>query len=249
MLHAATLTDYCTTFVGYGQWRAPVWFVGIEEAGGKTESSVTNHLGAWQKRTRKDLESAPEFYPTTGNNDWHGGNATLQPTWTQLTRMLLIAQGKSDSHSAILDYQRSRLGSMDGETCLLELFPLPSPNFNTWKYAEWSDIAWLRSRQTYEENISNQRVLLLRRRIDACRPLVVVFYGSSQLKYWQQIMGAGTYARPIADKLIAHERDNIAYFVTRHPADPKLGQQRDDYFREIGCFFHDKYRQRFLCRE
>jgi hypothetical protein len=246
MLTAATLIDYCTTFFGYGHWRAPVWFVGIEEAGGKTESSVTKHLAAWHERTRKDLESAPEFYPTTGNNNWHGRNATLQPTWTQLTRMLLIAQGKPDLSSAILDYQRDRLGSMDGETCLLELFPLPSPNFDIWKYAEWSDISWLRNRQVYEQNIGKKRVLLLRQKIDIYRPRVVIFYGSSQLKYWQQIMGAGTYQRPLPNKLIAHERDNIALFVTKHPSDPKLGQQRDDYFREIGRFFHYKHRQRFL---
>jgi len=121
------------------------------------------------------------------------------------------------------------------------LFPLPSPNVATWNYANWSESAWLRSRQIYEQHVVNQRISLIRKRIDACRPRVVIFYGDGQLKYWRQIIGAGTYARPIPHKLIAHKRDNIVFFITRHPADPKLGHQRDDYFREIARFFCDNY--------
>jgi uracil-DNA glycosylase len=125
---------------------------------------------------------------------------------------------------------------------------LPSPNLATWNYADWSKLPWLRSRQAYEQSITKQRILLLRQKIDACQPRVVIFYGDGQLKHWRQIMGAGTYARPITDKLIAHERDDIAFFVTRHPADPMLGPRRDDYFREIGRYFRDTCGARFLCR-
>ena len=103
MLNNATLTDFCATFAGYGHWRAPVWFVGIEEGGGRTESAVANHLGAWHNRGRKDLESAPEFFLASGKDAWHGDNAMAQTTWTQLIRMLLIAQGKPHSQSDILD--------------------------------------------------------------------------------------------------------------------------------------------------
>jgi hypothetical protein len=247
MLNNAMLTDYCATFAGYGQWRAPIWFIGIEEAGGQTEAAVASHLNTWHQRKRKDLESAPEFYPASGKAAWHDGNAIPQPTWAQLIRMLLLSQGTLDSPRAILDYQRNRLGSTEGETCLLELFPLPSPNLATWNYADWSESPWLKCRQTYEQHVINQRISLLRQRIDAWRPRVVIFYGDGQLKHWRQIMGAGTYTRPIRDKVIAHARDNISLFVTKHPTDPNLSPQRDDYFREMGHFFHDNYGDRFFC--
>lgn len=247
MLDSATLTDFCATFTGYGHLRAPVWFIGIEEAGGKTESAVANHMATWQKRGRKDLESAPEFYPASGNDAWHG-DGTPQPTWTQLIRMLLIAQGKADSPAAILNYQLTRLGATDGETCLLELFPLPSPKLAIWNYKDWSELPWLQGREAYEQKIVHHRIGLLRQKIDAGRPRTVIFYGDGKLKHWRQIMGAGTYARPIPDKLIAHVRDDIAFFVIRHPADPKLGSEQDDYFREIGRYFRDNYGVRFLGR-
>jgi hypothetical protein len=247
MLNPSALNNYIGSFFGYGRWSAPIWFVGIEEAGGGTERELEQRLAVWAARRTKELEDAPHFYPVSGNAAWHDGHATLQPTWTQLIRMLLIAQGKPDSPSAILDYQRNRLGTVDGETCLLDLFPLPSPNLATWHYADWSELPWLQSRTAYEKMVLSQRIPLLRQRIDHYQPRVVIFYGDGQLKHWQQFMGAGTYARPIADKLIAHERDKTVFFVTKHPADPKLGSQRDDYFREIGRYFRNTCGAKVFC--
>ena len=78
------------------------------------------------------------------------------------------------------------------------------------------------------------------------RPRVVISCGDGQLKHWRQIMGSGDYPRPIPQKLIAHERDGIAFFVTIHPTHPDLRPVTDDYFREIGRFFHDHHVARFL---
>ena len=126
LLDESRLVDYCTTFFGYGHWAAPVWFIGIEEAGDDTK--IVQRLDEWNKRNRNDIEDAPSFYPSLqGNAEWHGLAAIPQPTWTQLIRMLLIAQGKDDSPDHVLDYQRHHLGTADGETCLLELLPLPWP--------------------------------------------------------------------------------------------------------------------------
>ena len=58
-------------------------------------------------------------------------------------------------------------------------------------------------------------------------------------------MGPGDYERPIAGKLISHERDGIRFFVTTQPADPALRPGVDDYFREIGQFLRANYAERF----
>jgi hypothetical protein len=42
-LNNATLTDYCAATAGCGQWFLPVWFVGIEEASGKSKEAVHGH--------------------------------------------------------------------------------------------------------------------------------------------------------------------------------------------------------------
>jgi hypothetical protein len=249
MLNPSALNNYIGSFFGYGRWSAPIWFVGIEEAGGRTEREIEQRLAVWAVRGKKELEDAPTFYPKSGNAAWHGGNATLQPTWTQLIRMLLIAQGKPDSPSAILDYQRNRLGTADGETCLLELFSLPSPNLATWNYADWSELPWLQSRNAYEQKVLSQRITLLHQRIDHYQPRVVIFYGDGQLKHWRRIMGNGNYPRPIPNRLISHAYDNIKFFVTKHPTNPELQFSCDDYFRDIGCYFRTNCGARFLPRK
>ena len=241
MLNEIHLADYCATFLGYGNWKAPVWFIGIEEAGGHNESSAATHIRTWHERGRASLDSAPEFCRASGIHQWHGNDAQSQSTWSQLIRLLLVAQGKPDSPAAILNYQRTRLGAANGETCLLELFPLPSPNVRAWNYGKWSQLTWLQTRETYEGHIAADRVKMLRQKIDLYKPRLVIFYGSSQLKHWQKIMGSGTYARPIADKLIANERDGAAFFVIKQPAAFWHRIKRDDYFREIGRYFNKNY--------
>jgi len=246
LLPAELLSDYAQTFFGYGRWEAPVWFVGIEAGGGKDIQTVHDRLQAWAASGHNnDLEDAPSFHSASNNTLWHQPDATLQSTWKQLIRMLLLARGLDDTDNALRHYQRTKLGTATGETCLVELLPLPSPGRNDWNYSAWSDLPWLQTRAAYEQKILSHRISLLRERINHHRPRVVIFYGDGQLKHWQRIIGSGTYQRPIADKLIAHERDGIAFFVTRHPTHPDLRMTGDNYFQEIGRFFHDHHGERF----
>lgn len=58
MLPDGLLTDYASNFYGFGTWCAKIWFVGIEEAGGKLESDVQARLEAWERSKCRDLEDA-----------------------------------------------------------------------------------------------------------------------------------------------------------------------------------------------
>ena len=97
---------YCKQFFGYGRWDAPVWFVGLEEAGAGTPAELHARLTAWDQRGRRELEDAPAFYPACGQAQWHGPNAALQPTWRQLIRILLLARGEPVNDAALLEYQK-----------------------------------------------------------------------------------------------------------------------------------------------
>lgn len=78
------LRDYANNFYGYGSWDAKTWFVGIEEAGGKDFHEIDHRLEMWEKRGRRDLEDACEFYPECRESRWHGVKAIPQRTWKQL---------------------------------------------------------------------------------------------------------------------------------------------------------------------
>ena len=148
---------------------------------------------------------------------------------------------KPDGAYRPLTYQRTRLGIPSGETCLLELFPLPSPSVRVWNYGKWTTLPWLQTRPAYEQRIVAQRIAAIRTKIDLCKPPVVIFYGSSQLKYWRRIMGPGTYACPIPDKLIAHERGGTAFFVIKQLGAFWHRAKRDEYFRKISRYLHQHH--------
>ncbi|MBC8136283.1 MAG: hypothetical protein H8F28_10385 [Fibrella sp.] len=38
--------EFCNGFLGYGNLSAPLWFIGMEEGGGKSESEIAARLDA-----------------------------------------------------------------------------------------------------------------------------------------------------------------------------------------------------------
>jgi len=246
-LDDATVTDYCNKFLGFGRGKAPVWFVGIEEAGGWTVEDVQNRLRAWHEHGRKRLEDAPRFYPASGITTWHELHAQFQPTWKKLIRMLLLAKGKLDTDEAIFDYQRNHLGAADGEACIVELLPLPSPTTGDWNYAEWSSLPWLRSRNHYVQAIRAGRENELRLQISEHEPKAVIFYGLelpgrlSLLPGWSSIAG-GRFDQAIRDEQILLWRRNVntSFFVTRHPS-----AESNEYFCKIGRFLRENHGNSF----
>lgn len=244
-IDSALVTNYVDSFYGFGNWGTKIWFIGIEEAGGWRQRDIHQRLQVWDRNGRAELEDAPTFYPESGNGRWHGPTAGLQPTWAQLIRMLFVARGAPTTNEAILDYQRQHLGSRNGEICLAELLPLPSPGVKEWHYSKWSKLRWLESRERYYAHLLVARAAGLARRIRERKPEVVIFYGTTFLKTWSCISGAN-WAQAIQRKLLHYTNGRTNFFVTKHPLDPALESGRDSYFQEIGNFLHQNHAKRFV---
>jgi hypothetical protein len=235
VLPDALVEDYVDKFYGFGTWNAKTWLIGIEEAGGWTEHNIHQRLEVWKQNGSRDLEDAPIFYPASGNPGWHGASASIQFTWNQLIRMLLVGRGKGDSEAGILTYQRDRFGQFGGNECILELLPLPSPSTSDWKYGEWSNLRWLKSRNGYQNYVLLNRALALQKRIEEHKPKVVIFYASTWHRLWG-LIARGVWTQAIPGKLMTVEHDDISFYVTRHPR-----SETDDYFRQIGVFLKRKH--------
>jgi hypothetical protein len=222
--------------------------LGSRKRGGGWSPKLKKRLDIWTSRAQKELEDAPTFYPAAGNYAWHGESATSQATWKKLICMLLLARGERDDDKSILNYQRTQLGSVSGDTCLADLLPLPSPDTATWNYNRWSDSPELSSRHAYLAHVLNPRVDALKRRCASCRPLVVIFYGlqladgTKLLPLWSRIAG-GWFDQAFEGRKILLCRRNLHtdFFVTRHPV-----SEGDAYFREIGCFLRDHHSTQLL---
>jgi hypothetical protein len=239
---------FCKQFFGYGRWDAPVWFVGIEEAGAGTPEELQARLLAWDQRGRRELEDAPVFYPACGQPQWHGPNASLQRTWRQLMRMLLLARGEPVEEDALLEYQKHTLGAFPGHVCLTELSPLPAPNHLAWPYANRLDLpAWVRSREQFMQTVAAGRIATLREKIALHHPRAVVFYFWKHRQSAEAVAG-GEFRPVIPEQLLGLKRNGMAYFITGHPAARYLPDP-DAYFAGLGRYFHEHCRDLFAIQQ
>ncbi|MGH1395703.1 MAG: hypothetical protein ACRAVC_16995, partial [Trichormus sp.] len=172
------------TFYGYGNYQGKDWFIGMEEAGGDFED-VKHRINIWAKREEKEIDDVAEYHIKMGWPEGFQEGAAIQPTWKGLIRIVLSAEEKENiTRENIRQYQIHQLGREEKETCLLELFPLPSPSIKDWIYGKYSRLPYLCDRQTYEQYCLNKRINHIAQRIKERQPKAVVFYGKLYEYYW-----------------------------------------------------------------
>ena len=210
------LGRYIDTFYGYGNYAGDWWLVGMEEGGGNTADEVTTRLRLWDERGRKELEDVNMFSSSPELAKWFTQKPPLQSTWRGLIRLILSAEKRPTDAETARAYQGTELGRVGGNTCILELMPLPSQSVGHWIYGEHSARPELRDRQTYLEQVAPRRVQHLRERIKTHRPKAVIFYSRNYQSWWEKIAGTpfGGVVEPGVQLLKTGE---TLFVMTRHP--------------------------------
>lgn len=224
-------------FLGYGILKNSIWFIGMEEG-----FDDSGKQGNWKENLKKRFEATNKKEVVDIYNDMEGvtdhtkwfenpeklkKKPSLQTTYKELVRILLIIKGDADEkiidRDIIRKFQKDDLGKTDKkelpEHCLLELMPLPSPSTRKWIYKEFA-ISSLENRQDYEEKFTSLRASLYNKKFEEYNPKVVIFYGTSLLKYWQNIVGEDNLIeinnKDIKKSKIYASRDG-KYIVIPHP--------------------------------
>lgn len=174
--------EMARTRYGYGSWDAPFWFLGIEERQGEAEGGelqadqqtkvnaaiealTTSRVEAWRALGGRELDDCREFHLRLGETRWHGEKAIPHPEWTGLERALFAYLGKETDRTSLLEYQRSKWGRKDGETCVLELAEPADTNHKTPRARE----AFLR-----------ERIESIREKAREHKPAFLVLYGRTK---------------------------------------------------------------------
>jgi hypothetical protein len=207
------LVEFMLGFYGYGNWSAKYWFVGMEEGGGSTIDEAASRIEAWDRST--ELADLYEFHRAIGNTSHFEGRAPIQRTWGRLIATALAAEQRPADRETVRDYQRTKLGRRDGDTALIELFPLPSPSTKHWIYEE-CHIIEIASRQAYRTFLANTRVSTIRDRIRRHRPQAVVLYGNSYRAYWETIAGM-SFSRQRGEPFQSAQLDSSILVLAPHP--------------------------------
>lgn len=230
MLNDALLESFIDGFFGYGNYAAPIWFIGMEEGGGNSEAEIEKRIDVWNSRGRCELEDLAEYHWALNITRYFDTPPVLQSTWAKLIRTYLTSMEQPVSKSTVSAYQRSQWGRFQGSTCLLDLMPLPSPNTSNWVYGDLSKIPYLQSREKYVAAAADTRISSIQQRINEYGPRGIVFYGMHYKNYWQRI--AGIPLKPVDNASMLHgAHDTITFLVLRHPTSIGI---TNEYFDKAG---------------
>lgn len=195
------LQAYMASFAGYGDLRAPLWFVGMEEGGGRDVDELVRRVDTWVARGRRRLEDLAGYHRAIGMPRHFEAPYPLQRTWGPLARVLQASQSASTDLSALRQVQATQLGAHGGGAVLLELLPLPAPNTNTWPYAALAkDVPALLDRATYRTTYQPARLAMLRALIQEGCPRAVICYGLGYLESWTALAGAPLRPITVAER-------------------------------------------------
>ncbi len=232
------LADFADTFYGYGTYNAPYWFIGMEEGGGNTFEEINARLEAWRRRGRREAEDLRSFHEAFGMVNFFQGAAVLQSTWNKLIRVVLSATGRPVTTELVREYQQEQLGSAGGETCLLELLPLPSPTIGAALFAKLLQLLNFPTQEQYKQHYMPLRAAHIAQRIEEYRPCVVMFYGVAKefRQCWDSIAGAPPWVVD-ANGVAWAQKDGTLFVITKHPVARGL---RSDDFEAVGRMITEK---------
>ncbi len=227
------LDEFVQNFYGYGNYDGQFWFIGMEEGGGNSFPEVAKRLDAWALRGRRELEDVAEYHTAIGMSHLFSNKPKRQPAWSMLIRILLSREGHTPTIEEVREYQRASLGRPAGDTCLMELLPLPSPSTECWLYAQHSGLSYLADRKVYKQTCLPSRIMRLRKRISEYRPAKVVFYGFSYRKSWQEV--AGVDLLPESDGVYTGRSGTTRFMLIKHPAARGV---TSEYIKRVGGLMH-----------
>lgn len=220
-------------FLGYGNPRALVWFVGLEE-GLPVGADVAAHLLV-RSAFPKVLDCATA-HRALGIHNLHGlegATVSVQSTWRQMSYLMLALSGMTEEGARrVADYQANHLGAKGGQSFLVELMPLPRSRQISWPYAELFDDVWANNRE-YQQAVWPLRRDALRSALERYAPKLVVCYGGGPLatKRFEELVAPDVLEHlPDTTFRIAYRRGRVVLHV------PHFSQR-------IGAFPRDQ----FLC--
>lgn len=160
------------SWFGYGRWEAPYWFVGIEPGGTDDAASYES----WQRLGGGELIDARQHHLDSGFTRWHGdGPRRTQPTWRRLIQTLFAFKALPTDLDAVCAYQRTQMGSADGETAVVELGALHAPGLST---------------EVDRKSFRDARIDVLHERMVENAPVFALCYGLTFKDEFARVVGA-----------------------------------------------------------
>jgi hypothetical protein len=215
MINDKLLLDFAKGFYGYGNYQAPYWFLGMEEGGGNSVNEINQRFSVWDLRGGAELEDIVEYHTAIGIPEYFREKPKIQNTWGKQIRFLFGANGKPVDTEIVRNYQRDFWGRRKGDSCIIDLFPLPSPGTKDWIYGVQSALEILKDRETYRDTFLQKRANHIRHRIDEYNPKIVCAFGITYMNYLEAIVQSDFHEE---DDFYYTKFGKTIFVVLQHPA-------------------------------
>lgn len=233
------IRDYLDGFFGYGNLDGRFWAIGMEEGG--DSSTIIDRVEAWEKLGRGATVDIKELHELIDQHHWFSVFAHSQTTWQGVIKIVLAAMSTiTPCELDTKEYQRSRFARSDGDTAMLDLMPLPSPDSKIWAYKSLYP-----TRDKYLNEMAPLRIGWIKQKIREHKPKVVIMLSKSYRDpYWNQVHYAFKevpYENGPFDKgnrkrtWLLGQTKATAYVICDHPA----AQVPDRYYAQIGAAVGD----------
>ncbi len=209
-----TRIDY---FWGYGNFKASVWFVGIEEGCSSSSEELILRMRKTANATEPILLDVQDDMNNIPSHIKHfHAPKSVQKTWDKIIKIILTLQNKPINRESVIDFQKSQLGRKNSDHCLIELLPLPSRSTrkNDWMYGN-TNLSELKDRRTYQKRFLLERANKLRELILEYCPKMVIFYSFTHIESWKTVVGQEI--TKINDNIYYAQKGVTQYFVIKHP--------------------------------
>ncbi len=218
-------------FFGYGNLKAPYWFIGKEEGGGKDLEENFRRILTWEYFGKPTTVDMIDYHIKLGFTDKQLNN--IQATWTKLVQILLTMEGKEGSKEERRSYQRNHLGRLKGNNCCLELMPMASRSTGLWLWESiFRDYFDQNNREAYLTTTVPMRITKLKTLIKQYAPRLVLFYSTQKdyVERWEEVAGGKDWQWIQLSKVMKYgwyKQGSTLYVITTHPT--MKGITNDDF--------------------
>ena len=170
-------------FIGSGTLPAPIWFIGIEEAGGwnedpeKDRESYDNYTRRWFPAERGKIEKEAEGR----------GYTKIYDIMSKL--VAAITNPGHPNFPGWKEYRNKKLIQADGITFHANLFPLGKKSVGEWP-DHYKNLFGLgkEDRSEYERMVTNDRFPRLRSAWEDAAPVITVCFGFSNWRDFENLL-------------------------------------------------------------
>lgn len=238
MINSEQIKEYISLgntagFFGYGKWSSDIYLIGIEEAGGYSESLIQQKInryfqlncgddGLFDNRTfQYDLTDIDD--PSLPNyQDFFDGNLQQGGYVPKIAALLKILE---NSDLDKYEYVCQKLGARNSNHSLIEILPLPCPKVSDWKYPEWiylNELPFMNTKAKYINRIIEARANFIKNNInenDDKKLIVFLANGIDKINYWNMIspIPINNYERKIHNNIPFHIENNKMYVIVPFP--------------------------------